>query len=803
MRVSAFLTAALSFTATFALPHSGLEPLKGNGLVRRTGEKSSHGGGSGHRSSKGSPVKEDPKVLPGYAGRGKKNPSAPATDKKRVDKMVEESKAILKENKEPLEITKDRPKIDKTGIHEVTREDGTKRFDIYMGVSMAEHAQGVKEREKKYPNSRIAEYRWASDAERKQRRPATTGDGPSNPKDPKTGDRSDGVNEEKPAAMSELIPVNIPFKELPPPTVIKGSGPVSRERDAPLMKMAYDACKAAGPGATMTFKSNLSGNQKMPESIPVKMDSPDAYRQMNPSSSSAGKLRKDPSGQKFRSGSTDSEGSNRRKRDAIDMAADSQTNAESTNPVIDTGAERLVNMQDYMDALGVVKDNATEMIMPFIQDMVLQAPDYQLVWYGAWEIMSLADPSILVIGGPFFRGMHAFDSFEDLIVNKTDEKTMASIYAIDDMVIDLYQTTWNKANDALTEAGLVQDLDVLSALTSNQTLDDSGTDATNQWFVDGLNSLSAANSTSADNSTSDETLRGKQAITPNDSSASASTTGDKSGDESTSNGSLPNKQTAATNGNLGPGSFSSDESSSENSSGDSGTDPQNDQSIPASSQGEAATLEGSRLGSGIPLASDNLTPTSSPGENAASNESPETAVSGEDSTLEGNRRRSGTALSSDNTAPDSSSSENAAFHESLPEDGTAVSSEGSSRASSEGTNLEQDQSLPNARTSVSADGTTPASSSNEDSTLDGSLPGNGAVLSSDNRTPASSSGENSTGESLRKEKLAVSSDRTPASSSDESSTAEESLPREKLAVSGDGSTSSAHTEDGSTADSSH
>ncbi|KAL8696586.1 MAG: hypothetical protein Q9224_002719, partial [Gallowayella concinna] len=468
MRVSTILTAALSFTAILAFPHGGLEPSKGNELVRRAGEgsRSGHKGGSGHKSSKGSPGKEDPKILPGNEDRGTKHPKAPATDKKRVDRVVSEGKKIMKENKQPIKISKDKPEPGVTGIHEVTRPDGTKRHDGYLGDDMADHTQGVINREKQYPNSAQCEYRFASKEDHDSRRSKTTGDGPANPKNSKTGEKSDAVKEEKPAAGMELIPVNIPKDDMPPPTVIIGSGPVSRERDNPLMKMLQQATKDAGAGATMTFRSNASGKVKLPEAIPVKGPSRDAFIETKDASSSAGKLRKDPSGNKFRTGSSsgsgsDSDGSRRNtKRDAVDMVADSQTNAESSQPVTDSNAELLANMQDYIEALGAVKQNATDMIMPFIKEMV-KGSNNEVVWYAAWEIMSLADPSIMVIGGPVFRGMHAFDGLEDSIMDKTDEQTMTSIYATNKKVIDLYQTTWNKANDALTKAGLLQDLDVL------------------------------------------------------------------------------------------------------------------------------------------------------------------------------------------------------------------------------------------------------------------------------------------------------------------------------------------------------
>ncbi|KAL8736204.1 MAG: hypothetical protein Q9166_000359 [cf. Caloplaca sp. 2 TL-2023] len=496
MRFSRVLTAALSFSVIFAFPHGGLEPLKGNELIARTnGQKGGNNRGDGGHKDSSSSKGKDPAILPGYDGRGSRNPKSSSTDPKKVGKMVKDGEQVMREHKTRIRMTKDRPEPGITGVHEETRPDGTKRFTAYLGDDMAEHTRGMQIREKKYPNSVEAEYRYETAEEAKVRRSKTVGDGPANPKDPATGQRIDGVNEEKPPAKSELIPVNIPYDRLPPPTVIKGSGAVSRERDSPLMKMVEKATKDAGTGATMRFRSNGSGKVKLPEPPIVKMDDKDAYRQMTTSSSKAGKPR---------SGS-ESSGHRRAKRDAVDMVAGEQNNAEGTHPVTDPAAEMRENLAEYMEFYGVVTSNATETIMPFVQEMV-NGSDSELLWNAAWEIMSLADPSILVIGGPVFRGMHAFDWFEDSMAYSTDNQTMQSIYAIDTAIIDLYVTTWNKANDALSAAGLLDDIEVLSALTSNQTLDDSGTDATNQFFLDGLNrTLPSDNSMSVESLTENAT----------------------------------------------------------------------------------------------------------------------------------------------------------------------------------------------------------------------------------------------------------------------------------------------------------
>ncbi len=100
-----------------------------------------------------------------------------------------------------------------------------------------------------------------------------------------------------------------------------------------------------------------------------------------------------------------------------------------------------------------------------------------------------------MVMGPFLYGMHAFDYYEDAIRNSTDNETMAAIIAIDDFLINLYQTTWNKAYDALDSSGLLHDLDILAqCLTSNDTSvadlneDPTTTDSINEFFLGYLNS---------------------------------------------------------------------------------------------------------------------------------------------------------------------------------------------------------------------------------------------------------------------------------------------------------------------------
>lgn len=90
--------------------------------------------------------------------------------------------------------------------------------------------------------------------------------------------------------------------------------------------------------------------------------------------------------------------------------------------------------------------------MPLVADMVT-GHNSTLIWDAAWVIMSLANPDIIV-EGPFRYGMHSLYWWEDQIRGTTDDVTMTSTMAINNVLIDLYSTTWNQAYDALRGSGL-------------------------------------------------------------------------------------------------------------------------------------------------------------------------------------------------------------------------------------------------------------------------------------------------------------------------------------------------------------
>lgn len=115
-----------------------------------------------------------------------------------------------------------------------------------------------------------------------------------------------------------------------------------------------------------------------------------------------------------------------------------------------------------------------------------------LVWDAAWEIASLANPGIMVVGGPFSQGMHSFDYWEKQIEGKVDPDTFQSVLALNGVLIPLYQETWKKCNETLAQEGYLDLLDqIITALQTNDTSlaeikpDPSNTNAINDIFLYG------------------------------------------------------------------------------------------------------------------------------------------------------------------------------------------------------------------------------------------------------------------------------------------------------------------------------
>lgn len=75
------------------------------------------------------------------------------------------------------------------------------------------------------------------------------------------------------------------------------------------------------------------------------------------------------------------------------------------------------------------------------------------------------DPDTIpvAVSGPFAFGMHALDEYEDrLVASGASDETMTLVYAIDGILIDLYETAWQNATAALDATDLQEDFEFLA-----------------------------------------------------------------------------------------------------------------------------------------------------------------------------------------------------------------------------------------------------------------------------------------------------------------------------------------------------
>lgn len=128
----------------------------------------------------------------------------------------------------------------------------------------------------------------------------------------------------------------------------------------------------------------------------------------------------------------------------------------------DPSAEYREEITNYLDSFESVQANITGVIWPSIEDMQA-ASNSSLVYEAAFAVYAHLTMAPVSISGPFAYGMHALDDYEDwLISSGASNETMTLVYAIDGILIDLYQTAWRNATTALSATHLVENLGVLA-----------------------------------------------------------------------------------------------------------------------------------------------------------------------------------------------------------------------------------------------------------------------------------------------------------------------------------------------------
>lgn len=143
---------------------------------------------------------------------------------------------------------------------------------------------------------------------------------------------------------------------------------------------------------------------------------------------------------------------------ASQEAAASSTGSKPQNSSRETPEE----LQAYMDAWNIVRDNATDTLWPFIVDM-LEGTNSTLVITVAWSVYAHMLPTPYAVSGPFHYGWTSLYSQEEQWAKdgNISNATLSSLYEINDVLIDLYSTAWDGGYDALNSTGVLNDLDWL------------------------------------------------------------------------------------------------------------------------------------------------------------------------------------------------------------------------------------------------------------------------------------------------------------------------------------------------------
>ncbi|KAL8753167.1 MAG: hypothetical protein Q9184_005500 [Pyrenodesmia sp. 2 TL-2023] len=469
MKVSGILTAALCIETVLAFPFVGLGPSHGKALVARVDRGSRHG--SPHKNtSKSGKAKEEI----GYHD-SERHPDAPAKDRERVNKALAEAPSV-KGVKIPIREEGDRPRRGEMAMYNDHDKDGAPRTTHVMGDKAGKHLKLQMGREKFYPNERYAERKLASDEDYANMRTTTLGNVIAAKDTVGDGPPPKGTREEKTFARLKRIPTNHKDVGVQGTSVgwgtrqeastadgqagrkLKQIGQQHSDKDSREYRTQANPSKEVeedyDPEENLWLKApngrdigeNIPEREMYPTAKSMylarrRSDGSDAARSDSPKSDrskSSNHRRRSPELTIRAKDKTDRRDRRDRKRDAVDQAAQVQTNAESSHPDTMAAGDFRQQYQDYLQAFSMLRTNATNLLMPIVEDMV-EGSDSDLIWGMAWEILSLAEPNIQVTRSLFHGGLHACDWYEDSVRNTTNEESMKMLLAVDAVLIDIYQ----------------------------------------------------------------------------------------------------------------------------------------------------------------------------------------------------------------------------------------------------------------------------------------------------------------------------------------------------------------------------
>ena len=157
----------------------------------------------------------------------------------------------------------------------------------------------------------------------------------------------------------------------------------------------------------------------------------------------------------------------RRHRQRFRRGIQALKDAENT-PKASVAAQSASNdIQDYLDLWKITKAKATNIIWPFLTDM-LTGTNSTIIVVAALSIYAHLIPTLLDVVGPFFYGLTSLPMLDEnatidnqtRIVNGTNLTLEQSL--LYETVIDIYAQYWDIAYNALNQSGYLIDLQVLT-----------------------------------------------------------------------------------------------------------------------------------------------------------------------------------------------------------------------------------------------------------------------------------------------------------------------------------------------------
>ena len=205
-----------------------------------------------------------------------------------------------------------------------------------------------------------------------------------------------------------------------------------------------------------------------------------------------------------------------RPRDLVGVGAIASTEATASTarPTAQNSTRQTPEeLQEYLDAWIIVRDNATDILWPFLLDM-LEGTNSSLVINAAWSVYAHMIPTHFDVRGPFSYGWTSLYAQEEewAMSANISNATLTEMYAIDDVLLDLYGTAWDGGFQALNSSGLLDDLDHLTQVIQSynaslpvSNLNPDGSDPYEDFFLSyysivpddelGLNSTTSKNAT--------------------------------------------------------------------------------------------------------------------------------------------------------------------------------------------------------------------------------------------------------------------------------------------------------------------